>query len=132
MGTTSSVGWKPPTGYRLKYAAERPQPGHWVIDKEYPYTAERLYTTTECLDAVLTYLDELGIEETYGDTRLLIVPGSLAYTSGLITNYHMPGTTLILLVAALVGEDWRRIYQSAFKEGHRFLSYGDSRCCYHN
>ena len=45
---------------------------------------------------------------------------------GLITNYHMPGTTLILLVAALVGEDWRRIYQEALDNDYRFLSYGDS------
>ena len=45
---------------------------------------------------------------------------------GLITNFHLPGSTLLLLIAALIGEDWRRVYQSALEHNYRFLSYGDS------
>lgn len=129
VGTTSlrwleSLYW---LGHRLLMESDRPEPGHWVIEKEYPYQAGELPPVDDCLDAVLAYLDELGIDETFGDTRLLIVPGyPWRMTSGLITNYHMPGTTLILLVAALIGEDWRKVYQSAMDEGYRFLSYGDS------
>jgi S-adenosylmethionine:tRNA ribosyltransferase-isomerase len=45
---------------------------------------------------------------------------------GLVTNFHQPGSTLLLLVSAFVGEDWRRIYDHALERGYRFLSYGDS------
>jgi S-adenosylmethionine:tRNA ribosyltransferase-isomerase len=45
---------------------------------------------------------------------------------GLITNFHQPGSTLVLLIAALVGEDWKKIYQEALDADYRFLSYGDS------
>jgi S-adenosylmethionine:tRNA ribosyltransferase-isomerase len=45
---------------------------------------------------------------------------------GLITNYHMPNSTLILLVAAFIGNDWRKVYQEALDNNYRFLSYGDS------
>jgi S-adenosylmethionine:tRNA ribosyltransferase-isomerase len=47
-------------------------------------------------------------------------------TSGLITNYHLPKSTLILLVAAFIGPDWKKIYQEAIDRDYRFLSYGDS------
>lgn len=131
VGTTSlrwleSLYW---LGHQLLHTRGRPQPGQWLIDKDYPYQhpAEELPPAADCLQAVLDYLDELGLEETFGDTQLLIVPGyPFRLTRGLITNYHLPGTTLILLVAALVGEDWRKIYQSALANGYRFLSYGDS------
>jgi S-adenosylmethionine:tRNA ribosyltransferase-isomerase len=68
-----------------------------------------------------------GLEELVGETEILIVPGyRFRVCKGLITNYHQPGSTLILLIAAFVGEDWRRIYQEALDKGYRFLSYGDS------
>jgi S-adenosylmethionine:tRNA ribosyltransferase-isomerase len=44
----------------------------------------------------------------------------------LITNFHQPGSTLMLLVAAFIGSDWKNVYQSALENGYRFLSYGDS------
>jgi len=57
----------------------------------------------------------------------MIVPGYVfRMVDGLITNFHMPRSSLILLVAAFTGNDWRKIYQHALKEGYRFLSYGDS------
>lgn len=61
-----------------------------------------------------------------GATRLLIAPGyTFRYVDGLITNFHQPGSTLLLLVAAFVGPDWRRIYDHALVNDYRFLSYGD-------
>jgi S-adenosylmethionine:tRNA ribosyltransferase-isomerase len=60
-------------------------------------------------------------------TGLMILPGYRFRTlSGLITNFHLPGSTLLLLIAALIGEDWRKVYQAALENGYRFLSYGDS------
>lgn len=59
-------------------------------------------------------------------TQILITPGyTMRMIKGLITNFHQPQSTLLLLVAAAVGEDWRKIYQYALDHGFRFLSYGD-------
>jgi S-adenosylmethionine:tRNA ribosyltransferase-isomerase len=58
---------------------------------------------------------------------MMIVPGYRFRTiSGLLTNFHMPGSTLLLLIAAWIGDDWRKVYDYALKNGFRFLSYGDS------
>jgi S-adenosylmethionine:tRNA ribosyltransferase-isomerase len=66
-------------------------------------------------------------ETLHGDTSLIIVPGyRFAITKGLITNFHQPGSTLLLLVAALIGENWKRAYQYALDNDYRFLSYGDA------
>ncbi|MFO7722821.1 MAG: S-adenosylmethionine:tRNA ribosyltransferase-isomerase, partial [Bacteroidales bacterium] len=67
------------------------------------------------------------LETLHGDTSLIIVPGyRFAITKGLITNFHQPGSTLLLLVAALIGENWKRAYQYALDNNYRFLSYGDA------
>ncbi|HXB33877.1 MAG TPA: S-adenosylmethionine:tRNA ribosyltransferase-isomerase, partial [Puia sp.] len=59
-------------------------------------------------------------------TQLLITPGyQWRLAAGLITNFHQPGSTLLLLVASLIGEDWKRVYQYALEHDFRFLSYGD-------
>ena len=60
-------------------------------------------------------------------TRLIIIPGyKFRIADRLITNFHQPGSTLLLLVAAFVGSDWKRLYNYAMENGFRFLSYGDS------
>jgi S-adenosylmethionine:tRNA ribosyltransferase-isomerase len=62
-----------------------------------------------------------------GDTALLIVPGyPFAVTNGLITNFHQPGSTLLMLVSALVGDTWKTAYDFALDNDFRFLSYGDA------
>jgi len=68
-----------------------------------------------------------GLDNLRFSTRLMIVPGYRFRTiSGLLTNFHMPGSTLLLLIAAWIGEDWRKVYDYALNNGFRFLSYGDS------
>jgi len=63
---------------------------------------------------------------------LLIAPGySLKITSGLITNFHQPRSTLLLLVAAVIGKRWKDVYQYALENDFRFLSYGDSSLLLH-
>lgn len=82
--------------------------------------------TRAALEAVLRRMDEEGIEEVAGTTSLLIAPGyEFRLADGLITNFHQPGSTLLLLVAAFVGEEWRAVYDHALANGYRFLSYGD-------
>lgn len=79
------------------------------------------------LGAVLERMDRHGLTHVTGGTRLLIAPGYRVRTTDvLITNFHQPGSTLLLLVAACVGDDWRRIYAHALTAGYRFLSYGDA------
>jgi S-adenosylmethionine:tRNA ribosyltransferase-isomerase len=81
----------------------------------------------ESLDALLGFCTKHGLENLQFGTQLMIVPGYRFRTiSGLITNFHLPGSTLLLLIAALIGEDWHRVYTYALANEFRFLSYGDS------
>ena len=89
-------------------------------------------TVRHSLETLLGYLDLHQLEEFSGETQLMIVPGyHYRLLSGLITNFHMPQSTLLLLVAALIGKDWRSVYEHALRNGFRFLSYGDS-CLFFN
>jgi len=68
-----------------------------------------------------------NIDRLHGETEIFIIPGyKFRVCTGLMTNFHLPESTLILLVAAFVGENWRKIYNEALKCGYRFLSYGDT------
>lgn len=82
----------------------------------------------DALEAVEGWRSTMGLNPMFGRTRILIVPGyEFRGCDGLITNFHQPGSTLILLVAALLGKEfWRRVYDEALTSGYRFLSYGDS------
>ena len=81
----------------------------------------------DSLNAVLDHLDEQQLEKIGGQTEIFIYPGyQFKMCDGLVTNYHLPGSTLILLVAAFIGNDWKKVYQSALENNYRFLSYGDS------
>lgn len=79
------------------------------------------------IETLLNYCNQHKLEQLHFSTRLMIMPGYRFRTiSGLLTNFHMPGSTLLLLIAALIGEDWKKVYDYALKERFRFLSYGDS------
>jgi len=81
----------------------------------------------EAFGALANYLQGHQAQVAQGDTQLMIRPGyRFGAVNGLITNFHQPRSTLMLLVAALVGDDWKRIYQYALEHDFRFLSYGDS------
>lgn len=79
------------------------------------------------LEAVLAYMEQQGVEQIHGHTALMIAPGyQFALCKGLITNFHQPQSTLLLLVSALIGPIWRELYAFALQNNFRFLSYGDS------
>lgn len=84
-------------------------------------------TTLEiALDALLDWMDRHHRDRIEARTRLMLAPGyRIRSVDALVTNFHQPGSTLLLLVAALVGDDWRKIYNYALSHNFRFLSYGD-------
>lgn len=102
---------------------------NFQIEKLYPYQWEKadLPSVKEAFEAILKYMEQHSLEEIIGETAILILPGYVfKVCKGIITNFHMPDTTLILLIAAFVGDNWRKIYDEALKNDYRFLSYGDS------
>lgn len=104
-------------------------PSEFRIEKLYPYqfTHEALPSYPTAIQAVLAYMQQQNLQEIVGETEIFIMPGyQFRICRGMVTNFHMPGSTLILLVAAFVGEDWRKIYAEALQNNYRFLSYGDS------
>ncbi len=91
------------------------------------YAPEHAQTTVlAAFDALIEWMEANAQDRIVAKTQLMIAPGYRVRTiRALVTNFHQPNSTLLLLVAALVGEDWRRIYQYALDHDFRFLSYGD-------
>ncbi|MDR2389964.1 MAG: S-adenosylmethionine:tRNA ribosyltransferase-isomerase [Tannerellaceae bacterium] len=104
-------------------------PQELVVPQWMPYleTHNRL-TPAQALRHVLDYLDRQGLDRLIAATQILIAPGYVfkMVRGGIITNFHQPRSTLLLLVSAFVGGDWERIYAYALAHDFRFLSYGDS------
>lgn len=132
VGTTSmrsleSLYW---IGHKLLTSSleKRTDGEHFFIEKLMPYqTYPTVFTAKESLEAILAYMTTSQLDELIGETEIMIFPGyEFRICRGLITNYHQPGSTLMLLVAAFVGSQWRTVYQSALDNNYRFLSYGDS------
>lgn len=85
------------------------------------------YTLKESVDALLAYLERNNLNHLTRRTKIIIAPGyKFRVIDYLVTNFHQPQSTLLLLIAALVGENWREMYQYALDHDFRFLSYGDS------
>ncbi|MEO1436523.1 MAG: S-adenosylmethionine:tRNA ribosyltransferase-isomerase [Bacteroidota bacterium] len=98
----------------------------FYIRKDDPYTLNPIGRQA-ALKAVLSFMDQHQLEQLGGQTEIFLYPGyTFRMCDGLITNFHMPNSTLILLIAAFIGEDWRAVYQAALDQDYRFLSYGDS------
>lgn len=99
----------------------------WTLHQWYPYEDHQDYSMQQALQALLDDMRAKGETQFTASTRLLIAPGyTFRVVSDIITNFHQPQSTLLLLVSAYVGEDWRKIYDYAMANDFRFLSYGDS------
>ncbi|MBQ9822499.1 MAG: S-adenosylmethionine:tRNA ribosyltransferase-isomerase [Muribaculaceae bacterium] len=98
-----------------------------------PYTTPCQISTQKALQNIVDYLDRHHADTYMGSTQLMIAPGfQYRIVSGMITNFHQPQSTLLLLVAAFVGQDkWRGMYDYAMDHGFRFLSYGDAQLLLH-
>ena len=92
-----------------------------------PYEQEYSLSTKEALQAIVDYLNATGQETLHAETQIMIKPGyAFRVVDQLITNFHQPQSTLLLLVSAFVHGDWKTIYDYALSHDFRFLSYGDS------
>lgn len=127
VGTTSmraleSLYWM---GARLIRKEAEP----FRLDQQYAYQVPvaQQPSVADSLDAVLTYLRTKNEESVVAQTGIYITPGyEVRLCRGIVTNFHQPGSTLILLIATLIGDDWKRVYAEALENKYRFLSYGDS------
>jgi len=101
------------------FAVEQWDPYELIVDPE--------FNSHIALSLLINYLEKNKLTEIKGETRLLIAPGyNFRIATGLITNFHQPKSTLLLLVSALIGDSWKQAYDFALKNDFRFLSYGDS------
>lgn len=97
------------------------------VEQWYPYENHDALPATEALQNIVNYIDLHQLTRLEASTSLIIAPSyKMRVITGLITNFHQPKSTLLLLVSALIGERWKQCYQFALDNGFRFLSYGDS------
>lgn len=97
------------------------------VPQWYPYDVKTTMSAQEALENLLTYMTRHKLSHLQATTRILIAPGySFRICRGLITNFHQPQSTLLLLVSALIGPSWQEVYRHALDHNYRFLSYGDS------
>ena len=95
------------------------------------YDLPQDYTPRQTFRALLDDLNANGITSIAAHTQLMIKPGYTFKTvQGIVTNFHQPGSTLLLLVSAGVGDQWKAVYNHALENDYRFLSYGDSSLLY--
>ena len=108
------------------HCIENGEPG--VVEQWEPYREQGYgYSLNASMEALGAYMDASGLRELTARTRIIIVPGyEFRVIDYLITNFHQPQSTLLLLIGAFVGEAWRGIYDFALNHDFRFLSYGDS------
>lgn len=97
------------------------------VDQWEVYELPKNIKKQEALKALITYMTKNRLETLHAATQIMIVPSyAFKMTDTLITNFHQPKSTLLLLIAAFIGNDWKRVYDYALKNDFRFLSYGDS------
>ncbi len=98
-----------------------------LVHKLEPYDTESDLSYVEAMQAIVEYMHTQKLSTLHAATEILILP---QYTprsiSALITNFHLPESTLLMLIASVVGDEWRSIYAEAIRNSYRFLSYGDS------
>jgi S-adenosylmethionine:tRNA ribosyltransferase-isomerase len=132
VGTTSlrtieSIHW---LGVKLLAGLQKDE---WELGQWEVYSLDNNTSYRQSLQAIIQWMNEKGVAELYCRTSLLIVPGyEFKSPCGLVTNFHQPQSTLLLLVAAFIGDDWKKVYQHALKDNYRFLSYGDSSLLWRN
>ena len=115
-------------GVYLHYHPETPMT-ELHVEQWQPYgdEAKEELTADAALGALLSYLEAHGEETMVFPTSIIIAPSyTYRIIRGMVTNFHQPHSTLLLLIAALIGEDWHRVYDYALTHDFRFLSYGDS------
>ena len=127
VGTTSMRALE--SLYWMGVKLLRNEPNPLQLDQHFAYQVpvDQQPPAEEAIGAMLDYLIRTNQESVVAHTGIYITPGyEVKLCKGIVTNFHQPGSTLILLIAALVGDNWRTIYTEALQNDYRFLSYGDS------
>lgn len=109
--------------------------GEWTgeLPQWTPYDRPSDMEASEALRALVAHLDAAGDSVLVARTRIIIAPGyKYRIVDAMITNFHQPASTLLLLVSAFIGREWRTLYDHALATGYRFLSYGDACLFYRN
>ncbi|HET9277668.1 MAG TPA: S-adenosylmethionine:tRNA ribosyltransferase-isomerase, partial [Flavitalea sp.] len=135
VGTTSlrtieSLYWM---GVKILVAKSN-SPHDLMIHQWDPYElARKNINSSEAINALLQWMMNNNLSRVITKTQILIAPGyEMKLTNALVTNFHQPKSTLLLLVAAFAGEDWRKVYDYALRNDFRFLSYGDGCLLFRN
>ena len=135
VGTTSlrtieSLYW---LGVKSQESGVGTQESGQLLQWEAYELAKKNCTVKEALLSLLYWMKENKLERLVAKTQILIAPGyEFKIAKGLITNFHQPQSTLLLLVAALIGKDWKEVYEHAMQKDFRFLSYGDGSLLWKN
>ena len=121
LRTLETLFW---VGVQLRDEAENPL----NVLQHKPYLYDNILPNyNEALQYILSYMESNDVDEIVGLSGIMIMPGyDVKSVDGLITNFHLPKSTLLLLIAAMVGDNWKAIYSEAKSNAYRFLSYGDS------
>ena len=133
VGTTSLRSLESAYWIGVKICTEKhheiPALGQWECYE----LAKHNLTLETALESLIHFMEEAGLQKLITQTSLMIGPGYTFKTAqGLLTNFHQPRSTLLLLVAAFVGEDWKQIYNHALRQQYRMLSYGDGSLLWRN
>lgn len=131
VGTTSmrsleSLYW---FGVKLLKRANQTEKIPFHIEQNYAYQHDsaQLPSVDVSMETIINYMNTNDLTQLIGETQIYIFPGyKMNICKGIITNFHQPKSTLLLLISALIGDNWRAIYEYALKNDFRFLSYGDS------
>ncbi|MFT4224351.1 S-adenosylmethionine:tRNA ribosyltransferase-isomerase [Dysgonomonas sp.] len=107
---------------------ENGNPDSLKVSQWQPYESGREVTVERALENIISYLGKNKLSSLIAETQIMIAPGyTYRIVDGIVTNFHQPKSTLLLLVSAFVGDtNWKKIYQHALENNFRFLSYGDS------
>ncbi|MDP3928251.1 MAG: S-adenosylmethionine:tRNA ribosyltransferase-isomerase [Bacteroidota bacterium] len=133
VGTTSMRSLETLYWLGVKLYLNHPNASNFSLLQWEPYELEQTISAQNALEALLSFLKENGIKTLFGSTQLLIAPGyQMRLCDALITNFHQPKSTLLLLVSALIGDNWEKVYAHALQNNYRFLSFGDSSILFKN
>jgi len=103
------------------------EPADLTVKQWEPYQQTNNSDRKTSLTALLDYMSRNELNQLNSSTQIIIVPGyDFKMIDGMITNFHQPQSTLLLLISAFIGDEWKTLYQHALSQNYRFLSYGDS------
>jgi S-adenosylmethionine:tRNA ribosyltransferase-isomerase len=128
VGTTSVRTLESLYWLGVKLLMEKPEKGNSLtLDQWEAYNLPQEIGVKDSIDSLIKYMKVNGLNTIDASTSIIIIPGyKFRFISGIVTNFHQPRSTLLLLISAWTGEKWKELYNFALENNFRFLSYGDS------